>query len=194
MRKKLSMALFALAAVFLAAQACLAADYVIDTHKAHAFIQFKISHLGYSFVLGRFDSFEGEFSYDPADPSASKVSVTVDTASVDTNQAERDKHLRSDKFLDVQKYPKATFVSTSFEPTGKDTAKLKGNFTLHGVTRPIVIDVRFVGAGNDPWGGYRRGFEGSTRLVLADYDINYDLGPTAKAVDLYFSFEGIRKK
>ncbi len=171
-----------------------AASYVIDSKNAHAFIQFRVSHLGFSYVLGRFNRFEGTFTYDENHPSASKVRVTVDVSSVDTNNAERDKHLRSKKFLDVKDFPEAIFKSTSYEPTGKGTALLRGRFTLHGVTRPIVIEVKELGHGKDPWGGYRRGFEGTVRLRLKDYDIPTSLGPTAKSVDLFLSIEGIRQK
>jgi len=173
----------------------LAEDYVIDTDKNHAFIEFKIAHLGYSWLLGRFDDFEGTFSYDEKNPSASKVSVTINVGSVDTNHAERDKHLRSPDFFDVDKFPQARFVSTSFKELGNGKAVLKGKFTLRGITRDITINVTHVGHGDDPWGGYRRGFEGRTTLKLTDFEIPKAamLGPAAAEVQLYFSFEGIRQ-
>lgn len=170
-----------------------AADYVIDTKGAHAFIQFKISHLGYSWLLGRFNDFGGTFSYDEKNPAASKVEVTIKTASIDSNHAERDKHLRGKDFLEVDKYPTARFVSTAYEPKGDGKAVLKGDLTLHGVTKPITIDVEHIGAGPDPWGGQRRGFAGTTTLTLKDFGINYDLGPAARQVDLFLSLEGIQK-
>lgn len=170
-----------------------AADYVIDTKGAHAFIQFKISHLGYSWLLGRFNDFDGTFSYDEKNPAASRVQVNIRTASLDSNHAERDKHLRGKDFLHVSKYPTAGFVSTAYEDKGNGKAVLRGDLTLHGVTRPVAIDVTHVGAGADPWGGQRRGFEGRTRLVLKDFNINYDLGPASREVELYLSVEGIRK-
>jgi len=190
MKKMLSPALIVFALISLPVHA---ASYVIDTEKAHAFIEFKISHLGISFVKGRFNNFSGEFSYDEKDPSASKVSVNIDTSSIDSNYAERDKHLRSADFLDVSKYPTATFTSTSFEELGNSKARLSGNLRLHGVTRPITIDVTEIGAGKDPWGGYRRGFTGSTELTLKDFGIDYNLGPTATQVEIQLSLEGIRK-
>ncbi|MBU1192104.1 MAG: YceI family protein [Gammaproteobacteria bacterium] len=170
-----------------------AADYVIDTAKAHAFIQFRIQHLGYSWLYGRFNEFNGTFSYDEKNPSANKVEVTINTASIDSNFAERDKHLRSDDFLDVKKFPQARFVSTQFEDQGEGKAVLKGDFTLHGVTKPIVIAVERVGQGDDPWGGYRAGFYGTTVLKLADYGITRDLGPASQEVELMLSVEGIRQ-
>lgn len=170
-----------------------AADYVIDTRGAHASIKFKISHLGYSWLHGRFNTFSGGFSYDENNPSASKVSVEIDTASVDSNHAERDKHLRSDDFLDVAKYPKASFVSTSFSEQGDGKATLTGDLTLHGVTKPVTIDVVQVGAGKDPWGGFRRGFSGTTMLTLKDFGITKNLGPASASLEMILDVEGVRK-
>lgn len=168
-------------------------NYVIDKKGMHASIQFKVSHLGYSWLWGRFNDFEGTFSYDPKNPSASKVSVTIDPASVDSNHAERDKHLRSDDFLYVEKYPESKFVSTSYKQNEDGSGVLKGDFTLRGVTRPISIDVQFTGAGKDPWGGYRAGFEGKTSFTMADFGITKDLGPSSKDVELILVVEGIRQ-
>lgn len=170
-----------------------AADYLIDTKGAHAFIQFRIKHLGYSWLLGRFNDFSGSFSYDEARPDASNVTVTIKTASLDSNHAERDKHLRGKDFLDVEQYPEARFVSTAFKDNGDGTALLTGELTLHGVTRPVSIDVTHIGHGPDPWGGFRRGFSGTTTLVLADYNIDYNLGPASREVELFLSVEGIRQ-
>jgi polyisoprenoid-binding protein YceI len=170
-----------------------AADYAIDTKGAHAFVQFKIKHLGYSWLLGRFNDFSGSFSYDEKNPAAAKVEVSIKTASIDSNHAERDKHLRSKDFLDTDKFPEAKFVSTSFEEKGDGKAVLTGDFTLHGVTKPISIDVEHIGAGPDPWGGERRGFSGKAQFALADFGINYNLGPDSKEVKLFLSIEGIKK-
>jgi len=93
----------------------------------------------------------------------------------------------------VARYPKARFVSTAFKERGDGKATLEGDLTLHGVTRPISIAVEEVGHGPDPWGGYRRGFEGRTRLALADYGIEYNLGPKSKELELILSIEGIRQ-
>ncbi|MEN8166699.1 MAG: YceI family protein [Pseudomonadota bacterium] len=171
-----------------------AEKYLIDTQGAHAFIQFRIQHLGFSWLSGRFNSFNGSFEYDEKQPAAAKVQVEIDTASIDSNHAERDKHLRSDEFLDVAKFPKARFESTRFTEHGDGSATLDGRLTLHGVTRPVRIAVEHIGHGPDPWGGYRRGFEGTTRLALADYGINYNLGPKSKALELKLSLEGVRQE
>ncbi len=184
---------FVLAAALVLPTQALAEKYVIDTEGSHAFILFRIQHLGYSWLSGRFNTFNGSFEYDENNPDKASVQVEIDVASIDSNHAERDKHLRSDEFLDVSKYPKASFVSTSFKDNGDGTAVLKGDFTLRGVTKPVTIAVEHVGHGSDPWGGYRRGFEGTTRIALADYGIKYNLGPKSKEVELTLSVEGIRQ-
>jgi polyisoprenoid-binding protein YceI len=192
MMLKKTLTALALGSALLAGQA-MAADYVIDKQGQHAFVNFKISHLGYSWLWGTFKDFDGTFSFDAAKPEASKVSVTLKTASLDSNHAERDKHLRSEDFLNVSKHPTATFESTSVKSTGEGTADITGNLTLNGVTKPVVIAAKFLGEGDDPWGGYRAGFEGSTTLKLKDFDIKMDLGPASQTVDLIISVEGVRQ-
>ncbi|WP_082354078.1 YceI family protein [Marinagarivorans algicola] len=173
----------------------LADDYVIDTKGAHAFVQFRIKHLGYSWLYGRFNEFGGEFTYDAKDPTKNKVTVDINVASIDSMHAERDKHLRGKKFLDTGTFPSAKFVSTSYKPTGEKTADLSGNLTLHGVTKPITIAVEHIGGGSDPWGGYRHGFEGSITIKPQDFgmDLTKSLGASASEVELFLSVEGIRK-
>ena len=165
-----------------------AADYVFDKKGAHQFIQFRVQHLGYSWLYGRFNDFDGTFSYDAEDPKSAKVSVTIDTSSVDSNHAERDKHLRSGDFLSVDSFPEAKFESTSF-----DGSILSGNLTLLGVTKPVQISVEKIGEGKDPWGGYRAGFEGRTTFKMADFGIKKSLGPKSANVEMILSVEGIRK-
>jgi polyisoprenoid-binding protein YceI len=169
----------------------MAADYVIDTSGAHASVNFKVSHLGYSFIKGRFNNFSGEFSYDADNLTASKVNVTVDTTSLDTNHAERDKHIRSDDFIYASEYPKATFTSTSVTELNDGKLAIEGDLTLHGETNPITIEASFIGEGEDPWGGYRVGFVGTTRIELADFDIAV-MGP-ASYVDMELYVEGVRQ-
>jgi len=170
-----------------------ASDYLIDTEGGHAFIQFRISHLGFSWLVGRFNHFSGEFSYDEAAPEQAWVRVEVDTTSIDSNHAERDRHLREKDYLDTEAFPTALFVSTGYQPGRDGTGLLTGNLTLHGVTRPIEIRVKPVGSGSDPWGGYRMGFEGTTRLTLADFGITPFLGEAARQVYLDLGIEGVRR-
>jgi polyisoprenoid-binding protein YceI len=182
-----------LAIAILASGSLFAEDYVIDKEGAHASIQFKISHLGYSWLWGRFNDFSGTFSYDEKDKAASKIAVTVNTKSVDSNHAERDKHLRGNDFLAVDKFPEAKFVSTSYVESNDGKASLTGKLTLHGVTKEVVFTTAHIGAGDDPWGGFRRGFEGQTRIALKDFGITKDLGPASAELDLIIALEGIRK-
>ena len=172
-----------------------AENYVIDTQKHHAFIQFKVKHLGYSWLLGRFDTFTGTFTYDAKHPEKNSVKVIIDTASINSNHAKRDKHLRSADFFDVGKYPTATFESTGYMDKGHGKGIMKGVLHLHGVAKKLAIDVDQVGTGPDPWGGYRRGFEGHTTLHLSDYHMPFapKLGPVSEDVELYLSIEGIRQ-
>lgn len=183
----------AFAGLLLAASPVYAADYVIDTKGAHASVEFRINHLGVSWLKGRFNTFNGEFSYDESNPNASRVNVEIDTASIDSNHAERDKHLRSADFLDVKSFPKAKFVSTQYTDKGDGTATLEGELTLHGVTKPVTLAVSKVGEGKDPWGGYRAGFEGTTEFKLKDFGIDYNLGPAAETIYMNLYVEGIRK-
>lgn len=169
-----------------------AADYVIDTQGAHASINFRIHHLGYSLVTGRFDKFSGNFNFDDKAPADTKIKVEIDTASVNTNHAKRDKHIRSGDFLNVSKYPTASFESTSIDVSGT-SAVVHGKLTLHGVTKDIAINADHIGGGKDPWGGFRQGFTGKTKISLADFGIKYNLGPKSKEMELELNIEGIRK-
>ena len=191
---KLRAARLALLATTLALSAPVsAADYEIDSKGAHASINFRIKHLGFSWLSGRFDTFTGTFTYDDKAPAASAVKVEIDTASVNSNQAERDKHLRSPDFLDVAKFPKATFVSKSVAASGDGKAVITGDLTLRGVTKEVVITADTIGGGADPWGGFRQGFSGVTTLKLADFGVPKDLGPMSKEVELTLNVEGVKK-
>ncbi|MEM7563641.1 MAG: YceI family protein [Pseudomonadota bacterium] len=165
----------------------MAADYNIDIPGQHAFVTFKASHLGYSFIVGGFNKFSGKFSHDAKNPGDSKVSVSIDTNSIDSNHAERDKHLRSSDFLNVDKYPTITFESTSYT-SGASGDTLTGNLTMHGVTKEIEIDVRHIGEGKDPWGGYRSGFVGNVKLKASDYGLPDWVG----VLDIELNIEGTR--
>ena len=196
---KKTLAALALGTALLSAGQAMAADYTIDKEGQHAFIDFKISHLGYSFITGTFKDWSGTFSFDAAKPEDSKISIDIKTASVDTNHAERNKHISSKDFLDVATYPDAKFVSTSVKSTGKnadgkDTADVTGDLTLHGVTKPVVIKAVFNGEGKDPWGGYRAGFNGTTTIKRSDFGKMMDLGPASDTVTFDISFEGVKAK
>lgn len=184
-----------LLSTFLAAtmSSALAAEYVLDTKSGHAAIQFKVSHLGYSWNVGRFNTFAGTLDYDSAQPEAMKINVEVQTDSIDSNHAERDKHLRGKDFLDVRKFPTATFVSTGYQPKDETHGILSGDLTLHGITKPINIEFTKIGEGKDPWGGYRVGFTGTAQLLMKDFGIKQKLGPEAETVYLSIESEWLKK-
>ena len=167
-----------------------AAEYDIDL--SHSFIQFRAQHLGVSWLLGRFNKFEGEFTYDPAaGPGAQKIQLEVETDSVDSNHAERDKHLRGSKFLDTDEFPTATFAGTEFSGD-ENGGTMKGEFTLHGVTQPVEVQVTKVGEGDDPWGGYRAGFTGKFSIMRSDFGIKGS-SSSSELVELEIYLEGIRR-
>ena len=178
------------AGLALSGAATQAADYTVDS--GHSFVQFKISHIGVSWMIGTFEKVSGSFTFDSeTGPEGQSIAVEIDTASVDTNHAERDKHLRSSDFLDVDEFPTATFVSTGYKGDG-ESGVMTGDLTLHGVTKPNAIAVRKVGEGKDPWGGYRAGFEGSVTITRKDFGMGYNLGPAAETMDLFLFIEGTR--
>lgn len=183
-----------MASTLILATPATAADYIIDTKGQHASITFRIKHLGFSWMTGRFDKFSGTISYDEKDPAKSSVKVDIDPASVSTNHAERDKHLRGDDLLEVDKFPAASFVSKAVTASGDGKATIVGDLTLHGITKEVVIDAHLVGAGKDPWGGERVGFTGTTKLSLADFDIRKELGPSSKDIELILDIEAVKKQ
>jgi polyisoprenoid-binding protein YceI len=168
-----------------------AAEYRIDP--AHTFIEFEISHLGYSIVAGRFDKYSGQFSWDKSHPEKSRITIRISTASIDTNVPKRDEDVRSAAFLDVAKYPDATFTGTRYSGDAHG-GTLEGKLTLHGVTRPISLTVTAIGQGPDPWGGYRAGFRATTTLRRTDFGMGHDeLGPVADTMKFNLYVEGVRK-
>lgn len=179
----------ALAATLLAAPAALAAPgvsstkpadlpagrYVLD--KTHASVVGKIKHMGFSNYQFRFTKVDAEFTYDPKAPQDAKIKVTVDPASIDTGSDEFglkfNKELAGDGWLEANKFPTATFVSTKVEPGAGQTGKVYGDFTLHGVTKPIVLDVTFngVGSGFVP-GSVKTGFSATTTIKRSDFGVS----------------------
>ena len=170
-----------------------AADFMVDGHGAgmHAAINFRANHLGYSFVTGRFDKFTGTFNWDKADPTATKIVIDIDATSVNTNHQKRDDHLRTADFFDVANHPTARFESTSVEVTGDNTAVVKGNLTIRGVTKEVAINATYIGEGDDPWGGYRAGFAGTTSIVPADFGMPH--GVAKAPLEISLELEGVRK-
>ena len=141
----------------------------------HSNVGFSVRHLMISKVHGHFKVWKGTMLLDEADPSAGKLEVDIDTASVDTKEPQRDDHLRSADFLDVQKYPLITFRSTSVERKSDDYYRLTGQFTIRDVTREISFDVEYLGRTKDPWGGERIGFTAKTSIERKDYGLVFNI-------------------
>ena len=142
---------------------------------AHSSAQFTARHLGLAKVRGHFETLEGTLEIGD-DPTESVVDVTIDASSINTNQPDRDAHLRSGDFLDVEQYPTIRFRSTSITRDGDDW-KMTGDLTIRDTTKPVTIDVEFLGVGDDPFGmGTRAAFEGSTGIIRRDYGLTWE-GP-----------------
>jgi polyisoprenoid-binding protein YceI len=150
----------------------LTGDYTIDT--AHSRIGFVARHAMVSKVRGSFDDFEGTLHIDGENPANSWVRVTIQAKSIDTRNAQRDDHLRSNDFLDMNNYPEITFVSTAVEPVGDDKFRVTGDLTLRGVTRPVALDVEYTGTATDSFGNARVGFEGSAQINRKDFGVNWN--------------------
>ena len=171
-------------------QPAFAAPYKID--HTHSFVQFKAPHLGVSLLVGRFNSLSGNFEWDKNNPSQSKIMIQVDVTSIDTNHALRNKHLRAEKYLNVAKYPKASFTSTSYEGTESE-GTLKGNLNLMGKILKIEIPVQRYGEATDPWGGYRVGFTGTVTIKRSELGLTHHLTEATDPVILEIFIEGIKQ-
>ncbi|SCL23526.1 Polyisoprenoid-binding protein YceI [Micromonospora pallida] len=146
--------------------------YTIDP--SHTRIGFVARHAMVTKVRGAFNDFEGHVVFDGNDPSATAVTVTIQAASIDTRNAQRDEHLRSNDFLAMETYPEITFVSTASRQTGADTFDLTGDLTVRGVTRPVTVPFTYEGAATDPFGNLRLGFEGSVTISRSDYGVTWN--------------------
>ena len=142
--------------------------YSID--KAHSEVTFQVRHL-LTKVRGRFSEFEGTIEYDEANPERSSVNVTIQAASVDTSERDRDTHLRSADFFDVEKFPALTFKSTRVTRKGSEGFDVAGDLTIHGVTRPVSLAVTLLGKAKDPWGNERIAFEAGTTINRKDFGL-----------------------
>lgn len=145
--------------------------YAIDA--AHSSVGFSITHF-FSRVTGRFTGIEGTLSFDPDDLSGGSVRVIIDAGSIDTAHADRDRHLRSADFFDVTNHPRITFESSAVRSAGGNRALVDGHLTLRGVSRPITLEIEFLGSGPDLWGGHRCGFLAKTTINRADFGITWN--------------------
>ena len=170
--KKMIASLAAIAALSLPALA-FASTWNIDPD--HSNVGFKVRHLMVSNVKGSFEKHSGVVDINDKDITKSKVSVTIDTASVNTNVAKRDEHLRGADFFDAAKYPTMTFASKKVAKAGKGELKVTGGLTLHGITKQVVLDVEGPAKeSKDPWGNLRSGVVASTKINRKDFGLVYN--------------------
>lgn len=178
-----------LGAAILSPTMVFADSYTIDATHAHA--AFRVSHLGFSHTLGQFDDITGTIEFDEADPANSSVSVTIATASVDSANDARDEHLRKPDFLNVEAFPTMTFTSTNIEVSGEKTAKITGDLTLLGVTKPITLDATFNQAGPHPFdpAKFVAGFSATTEINRTDFGMAYAAPVIGETVEIMIEVE-----
>jgi polyisoprenoid-binding protein YceI len=169
----------------------LAADtYTIDP--AHSEVGFKVRHLGISKVSGRFTRFTGSVRLEDKDLSKSSVEVNIESASINTDSEARDKHLRTAEFFDTDKLPSITFKSVSVKEVAPGKLEVTGDFTLHGVTKRIVLPMTALGGAKSPFGDYRVGFEGALSINRGDYGIKTFPGVIGEEVSITLGVEAVK--
>ena len=146
-----------------------AETYKLDPN--HTAITWHISHFGFSNPSGKFMNVDGTLVLDEANPAASAAQAVIKAASLATRTEQREAHLKSSDFLEVEKYPELRFVSTKVEPLGGDRYRVTGDLTIRDVTKPVVLDVTHEGQSKDPWGGERMGFSATTRIDRRDFGL-----------------------
>ena len=170
--------------------------YSAETYKldpVHTSVIFRVKHLGTAYAFGRFNGPTGSFVFDESSPSKSAIEMKADAKNVDTAVDKRDNHLRSPDFFNAGKHPLVSFKSKSVKKLNENTYEVSGDLTLLGKTRPITVKVNATGAGKDPWGNFRRGFETSFSIKRSDFGMNFMMGGVSDEVNLTVSVEGIRQ-
>ena len=195
MTKRLTLALAFLLAVSSSLRPVRADDFAIDN--SHTSVIFGVSHLGYSITYGRFNNVSGAFTLDAKGPEASTFQVAIDVASIDTNDAKRDDHLKGPDFFNAGEFPVISFKSTKVAPKKTETGialEVTGDLTMHGVTKPITLELQKLGEGPGPTGqDFRTGFSGQAKLKRSDFGMTGMVGPIGDEVAITISIEGIRK-
>ena len=198
MSRRLSRLAAAACGLMLAAGTAKADTEAYKIDPAHSQVGFTIRHF-FSKVPGRFKTYDGVIMLDPKDLSKTSVEVTIDTTSIDTGNGDRDSHLQSPDFFDAAKFPKITFKSTSVTAQGDKKATLKGDLTIHGVTKPVSLDAEVLGFSADPWGNYRGGFEAKTKINRQDFGVAWNKvlegggSVLGDDVEITIDIEGVRE-
>jgi polyisoprenoid-binding protein YceI len=170
-----------------------------DFDLSHSSVNFHVRHLMVSKVHGRFTKWSGSLALDEQDLTKSQIDVSIDAASIDTREDKRDEHLRSADFLDVASFPAITFKSTQIEREGEDTYRVLGDLTIHGVTRPVALEVEGGARVTDPWGGTRTGFSAKTSISRKEFGLTWNVALEAGGflvgdkLDITLEIEAIKK-
>jgi polyisoprenoid-binding protein YceI len=149
------------------------ATWTIDT--GHSAVHFGVRHMMFTKTRGRFTRWNGELRLDPADLTRSSVEVSIDASSIDTGDAQRDGHLKSADFLDVEKFPALTFRSTGVQDLGEGKLRVDGELTIRGVTRPVLLETEYAGRVKDPWGNERAGFTARAAIDRTDFGLRWNM-------------------
>lgn len=169
-----------------------AGEYKLD--ESHTQVGFKIKHLVISTVSGRFNKFTGTFKFDPQTGKLEDLKVSIEASSIDTNEPERDKHLKSADFFEVEKFPKLTFDSKKVVTKDNKPSKIEGDLTIHGIKKTVTLDVDYKGSATDPWGNESVAFEASTSVNRKDFGLKWnkslDKGGVMIADDVKIIIEG----
>lgn len=174
-----------------------AAEYQIDPQ--HSQVIFKIKHLGISTVTGRFEKLSGAFEFDAKSPKAAKAQTVIEATSINTDVPKRDEHLRGADFFNVEKFPKITFVSKGITPVKNGAFTVNGDLTMHGVTRPVVLNAELGGIIKDPWGNERAAFTATTTVNRKDFGLTWNKAMetggllVGEEVKIFLEVEGVRK-
>ncbi len=168
----MSVSKLAIVALLLSANVSMAGEYKID--ESHTQVGFKIKHLVISTVSGRFNKFNGGFKFDSASGKLENLKVNIEAKSIDTNEPERDKHLKSKDFFDVEKFKTVDFIATNVIYQDKKPSEVKGTLTIHGISKPVTLKVEFKGEATDPWGNQALAFEASSKVDRKDFGLNWN--------------------
>jgi len=177
-------------------QETLTGDYTLDV--AHTRIGFSARHAMVSKVRGQFDEFGGSVHLDAENPANSQVEITIKAASIDTRNADRDAHLRSNDFFAMEEYPEITFRSTHVEQANENKYYVTGDLTIRGVTKPVTVNFELNGGTVDPWGNFRVGFDGQATINRKDWGVNWNAALEAggvmvsEKVNLEFEVEAVK--
>ncbi len=178
------------AALLVATTPAFAAPQTYEIESPHTQILFSVNHLGFSHSWGKFTEHDGKIMFDQENPANSSVEISIATDSIELNDDKWNDHMKNADFFDVEKFPAMTFKSTKVEVTGEDTAKITGDLTLKGVTKPVVLDTKLNKAGNHPMAGKPwAGFSATTSIKRSDFGMTYGLPAVGDEVKIVLEVE-----